>query len=132
MPVHYALDEERLVQMGLHNYWGYNSIAFFCLDPALASQREGAAMRDEFRGMVRTLHKAGIEVLLDVVYNHTAEGDGTGPTVSFRGLAPLPLSRERWHRRRRVAGLGPPQNMRIPSAPPCGLPMLSGCFMSLE
>ena len=86
MPVHYALDEERLVQMGLHNYWGYNSIAFFCLDPALASQREGAAMRDEFRGMVRTLHKAGIEVLLDVVYNHTAEGDGTGPTVSFRGL----------------------------------------------
>ena len=86
LPVHYALDEERLVQKGLHNYWGYNSIAFFCLDPALASQREGEAMRDEFRRMVRALHAAGIEVLLDVVYNHTAEGDETGPTVSFRGL----------------------------------------------
>ena len=86
MPVFYALDEERLVQMGLHNYWGYNTIAFFCLDPALASQREGAAVRDEFRGMVRALHAAGLEVLLDVVFNHTAEGDGTGPTISFRGL----------------------------------------------
>ncbi len=86
MPVHYALDEERLVQMGLHNYWGYNSIAFFCLDPALSSHRDGVGMRDEFRTMVRALHGAGIEVLLDVVYNHTAEGDGTGPTVSFRGL----------------------------------------------
>ena len=86
MPVHYALDEERLVQMGLHNYWGYNTIAFFCLDPALASAREGLAVRDEFRTMVRALHAAGIEVLLDVVYNHTAEGDGTGPTISFRGF----------------------------------------------
>ena len=86
MPVHYALDEERLAKMGLHNYWGYNSINFFCIDPALASHREGQAMRDEFRHMVRTLHQAGIEVLLDVVFNHTAEGDGTGPTVSFRGL----------------------------------------------
>ena len=86
MPVFYALDEERLARIGLHNYWGYNTIAFFSLDPALASQREGLAMRDEFRTMVRALHAAGIEVLLDVVYNHTAEGDGAGPTVGFRGL----------------------------------------------
>ena len=86
MPVHYALDEERLVQMGLHNYWGYNTIAFFCVDPALSSEREGQAVRDEFRSMVRTLHVAGLEVLLDVVFNHTAEGDDTGPTISFRGL----------------------------------------------
>jgi glycogen debranching enzyme GlgX len=86
MPVHYALDEERLVQMGLHNYWGYNTIAFFCVDPALSSQREGLAVRDEFRSMVRTLHAAGLEVLLDVVFNHTAEGGDTGPTISFRGL----------------------------------------------
>jgi glycogen debranching enzyme GlgX len=86
MPVHYALDEERLVQLGRHNYWGYNTIAFFCVDPALSSQREGLAVRDEFRSMVRTLHTAGLEVLLDVVFNHTAEGDNTGPTISFRGL----------------------------------------------
>ena len=86
MPVHYALDEERLAKMGLHNYWGYNTIGFFSLDPALSSQPEGQAMRNEFRHMVRTLHEAGIEVLLDVVFNHTAEGDGTGPSVSFRGL----------------------------------------------
>lgn len=86
MPVHYALDEERLARIGLHNYWGYNTIAFFCVDPALSHQREGMAVRDEFRAMVRTLHAAGIEVLLDVVFNHTAESDGTGPTISFRGL----------------------------------------------
>lgn len=86
MPVHYALDEERLKQMGLHNYWGYNTLAFFCVDPALSCHREGVAVRDEFRDMVRTLHTAGLEVLLDVVFNHTAEGDNTGPTISFRGL----------------------------------------------
>ena len=86
MPVFYALDEERLVQMGLHNYWGYNSIAFFCPDPALASARAGAGVRDEFRAMVRALHAAGIEVLLDVVFNHTAESGETGPTISLRGL----------------------------------------------
>jgi glycogen operon protein len=86
MPVHYAIDEERLVQMGLHNYWGYNPIAFFCPDPALASVADGRGVRDEFRQMVRTLHAAGIEVLLDVVYNHTAESGEDGPTISFRGL----------------------------------------------
>ena len=86
MPVHYAIDEERLVQMGLHNYWGYNPIAFFCLDPALASTTDGQAQRDEFRQMVRALHAAGIEVLLDVVYNHTAESGEDGPTLAFRGL----------------------------------------------
>jgi len=86
MPVHYAIDEERLVQMGLHNYWGYNPIAFFCPDPALASTSDGQGIRDEFRAMVRALHAAGIEVLLDVVYNHTAESGEDGPTISLRGL----------------------------------------------
>ena len=86
MPVHYALDEERLAQMGLHNYWGYNTLAFFSVNPALASRNGSATARDEFRSMVRSLHAAGIEVLLDVVFNHTAEGDGSGPTLSFRGL----------------------------------------------
>ena len=86
MPVHYALDEERLAHIGLRNYWGYNSLAFFALDPRLASAGQGQSPRDEFRAMVRVLHAAGIEVLLDVVFNHTAESDATGPTLGFRGL----------------------------------------------
>ena len=83
LPVHQSLDEERLVRMGLTNYWGYNTIGFFCPDPRLAST---AKPRDEFRRMVRQLHRHGIEVLLDVVYNHTAESDESGPTLSWRGL----------------------------------------------
>lgn len=86
LPVHYALDEQRLVTMGLTNYWGYNTLGFFCPSPRLASSHGGAAQRAEFRAMVAALHAAGIEVLLDVVYNHTAETDETGPTLSFRGL----------------------------------------------
>ena len=86
LPVHQALDEERLAGMGLHNYWGYNTLAFFAPDPRLASGHGGLNARDEFRSMVKTLHVHGIEVLLDVVFNHTAESDGTGPSVSFRGL----------------------------------------------
>lgn len=86
LPVHFAISEERLVKLGLRNYWSYNTLAFFCINPALASHTGGQSARDEFRAMVRSLHKAGIEVLLDVVYNHTAESDETGPTLSFRGL----------------------------------------------
>jgi glycogen operon protein len=86
LPVHQHIDEERLVQMGLRNYWGYNTIGFFCPEPRLAAGRDGRAVRNEFRGMVKHLHAAGIEVILDVVYNHTAEGDERGPTISFRGL----------------------------------------------
>jgi len=80
------LSEERLVKQGLRNYWGYNTLAFFCVDPRLASGTPGVSPRDEFRGMVSALHRAGIEVLLDVVYNHTAESDEAGPNLSFRGL----------------------------------------------
>jgi pullulanase/glycogen debranching enzyme len=86
LPVHFAVDEERLTQMGLVNYWGYNTLGFFCASPRLASGAEGRSPRDEFRHMVKALHAAGIEVLLDVVYNHTAESDETGPNLSFRGL----------------------------------------------
>ena len=86
LPVHYALDEERLAAMGLSNYWGYNTLAYFCVNPALASEAAGEGARNEFRGMVRALHAAGIEVILDVVFNHTAESGGDGPTISFRGL----------------------------------------------
>jgi glycogen operon protein len=86
LPVHSALDEERLAALGLRNYWGYNTLAFFAPNPRLASSRDGQAPRDEFRAMVKTLHAQGIEVLLDVVYNHTAESGGDGPSLSFRGL----------------------------------------------
>ena len=86
LPVHYALDEERLAGMGLRNYWGYNTLAFFAVNPRLASGQDGLTPRDEFRRMVKTLHAHGIEVLLDVVFNHTAESDETGPSLSFRGL----------------------------------------------
>ena len=86
LPVHYYLSEQRLVTMGLSNYWGYNTLGFFCPSPQLASGLDGISPRDEFRTMVRALHAAGLEVILDVVYNHTAESDHSGPTLSFRGL----------------------------------------------
>ncbi len=86
LPVHYAIDEPHLADKGLHNYWGYNSLGFFCPDPRWAKAQDPTAIREEFRAMVRALHVAGIEVLLDVVYNHTPEGNEFGPTLSFRGL----------------------------------------------
>jgi glycogen debranching enzyme GlgX len=86
LPVHFAIDEERLVKMGLRNYWGYNTLGFFCLNPSLVSAPSKQRPADEFRDMVKALHRAGIEVLLDVVYNHTAESEELGPTLSFRGL----------------------------------------------
>jgi glycogen debranching enzyme GlgX len=86
MPVHYSISEERLIKLGLSNYWGYNTIGFFCTNPRLASGVGGVSANDEFRAMVRRLHAARIEVILDVVYNHTAEAGDSGPTISFRGL----------------------------------------------
>ncbi|MGA8044359.1 MAG: glycogen debranching protein GlgX [Terracidiphilus sp.] len=71
---------------GLVNYWGYAPISFFSPHQAYSSQRHGAEPLDEFRDMVKALHRAGIEVILDVVYNHTAEGDASGPTLGFKGL----------------------------------------------
>ena len=86
LPVHYWLDEPRLTALGLSNYWGYNSIGFFAPSPRFASTQSQHSVRDQFRQMVKTLHANGIEVLLDVVYNHTAESDAQGPTISFRGI----------------------------------------------
>ncbi len=86
LPVHQHLDEERLVRLGLVNYWGYNTVGFFCPDPGLATVPDGTVARDEFRQMVRALHAAGIEVILDVVYNHTAEGGLPGPAIGPRGF----------------------------------------------
>ena len=86
LPVHQFIDERHLQPHGLRNYWGYNTVGFFCPSPRYATRPEGEVARDEFRTMVKALHAAGIEVLLDVVFNHTAEGDETGPTISWRGL----------------------------------------------
>jgi isoamylase len=85
MPVHQFVHDHRLERLGLRNYWGYNSIAYLAPHNGYAS-RPGHRVVNEFKAMVRTLHAAGIEVILDVVYNHTAEGNHLGPTLSFRGL----------------------------------------------
>jgi len=82
LPVHAFVDDRPLVQRGLVNYWGYNTIGFFAPEPRYATSQ---AVR-EFKTMVKTLHSAGFEVILDVVYNHTAEGNEKGPTLSFRGI----------------------------------------------
>jgi len=82
MPVHYFIDDRQLIERGLRNYWGYNTIGFF----APMSRYLATNSINEFRTMVKTMHTAGIEVILDVVYNHTAEGNQLGPTLSFRGI----------------------------------------------
>ncbi len=87
LPVQRHIDEKHLVDLGLTNYWGYNTLAYFMPEPGYAAASASAqAVRDEFRAMVDQLHRHGIEVVLDVVYNHTAEGGATGPTLSWRGL----------------------------------------------
>ncbi len=85
MPVHQMADDRHLVQRGLTNYWGYNTIGFFAPDGRFASGGEVSQVQ-EFKSMVKALHRAGLEVILDVVYNHTAEGDRFGPTICFRGV----------------------------------------------
>jgi glycogen operon protein len=82
MPVHCFVDDRRLVERGLRNYWGYNTIGFFAPEPRYSA----TGTVNEFKTMVKALHSAGIEVILDVVYNHTAEGNQLGPTLSFRGI----------------------------------------------
>ncbi len=85
MPVHHYVSDRSLEEKGLTNYWGYNSIAFFAPHVGYATGGRGKQVY-EFKSMVRTLHRAGIEVILDVVYNHTGEGNQLGPTLSFRGI----------------------------------------------
>ncbi len=90
LPVHFHVDEPHLQDLGMTNYWGYNTAAFFAPHPGYATkaaQEAGPhAVQDEFKGMVKLLHAAGLEVILDVVYNHTAEGGPDGQAISFRGL----------------------------------------------
>jgi isoamylase len=85
MPVHHAVADRHLVERGLTNYWGYNTLGFFAPDVRYATAGLGQQVT-EFKTMVKRLHRAGIEVILDVVYNHTAEGNHLGPTLSMRGI----------------------------------------------
>ncbi|WP_239118555.1 alpha-amylase family glycosyl hydrolase, partial [Paractinoplanes ferrugineus] len=86
MPVHQYVNDGGLIEKGLTNYWGYNTIGFFAPHNEYSSFGGDGGQVQEFKSMVKALHRAGIEVILDVVYNHTAEGNHLGPTLSFRGI----------------------------------------------
>jgi glycogen operon protein len=86
MPVHEFVDDKHLLDRHLRNYWGYNSINFFAPEARYSAAGDHGEQIGEFKAMVKALHRAGIEVILDVVYNHTAEGNQMGPTLSFRGI----------------------------------------------
>ena len=86
MPVHHSIDEPALTERRLTNYWGYNSIGFFAPEPGYSSASNADGRVQEVKAMVRALHEASIEVILDVVYSHTAEGNHFGPTLSMRGI----------------------------------------------
>ncbi|HWU58859.1 MAG TPA: glycogen debranching protein GlgX, partial [Microbacteriaceae bacterium] len=86
MPVHHFVQDSHLLEKGLSNYWGYNSIGFFAPHGAYSASGDDGSQVNEFRNMVKSLHAAGLEVILDVVYNHTAEGNHLGPTLSFKGI----------------------------------------------
>jgi isoamylase len=118
MPVHHAVDDRHLVERKLSNYWGYNSIGYFAPDSRFAVSGAGDQIA-EFKSMVRTLHAAGIEVILDVVYNHTAEGNQMGPTICFRGVdngAYYRLSPDQPRYYMDYTGCGNTLNMRHPRA----------------
>ncbi|MCV7201622.1 glycogen debranching protein GlgX [Mycolicibacterium peregrinum] len=86
MPVHQFMHDHRLLDLGLRNYWGYNTVGFFAPHFQYAATRHAGGAVAEFKTMVKAFHDAGIEVILDVVYNHTAEGNHLGPTINFRGI----------------------------------------------
>ena len=102
LPIHAFVDEPRLRARGLRNYWGYNSIGFFAPEPRYSA----SGTIDEFKAMVKALHAAGLELILDVVYNHTGEGDAEGPTLSFRGIDDEVYYRIRDHRYENFTGTG--------------------------
>jgi len=94
LPIHEHVDDRFLVEQGRVNYWGYNSLGYFAPDARYSSSGSRGEQVREFKAMVKTLHAAGIEVILDVVYNHTAEAGRTGPTLSFRGIDNLAYYRQ--------------------------------------
>ena len=117
MPVHHHTDEWHLVQKGLSNYWGYNTLSYFAPDLRYASSPFPLESVREFKMMVRALHAAGLEVILDVVYNHTAEGNHLGPTLSLRGIDNTASYRLQPHDARfyqDFTGCGNTLNMRSP------------------
>lgn len=111
LPIHQHADEERLAKLGLTNHWGYNTLGFFAPDHRYSSQGSAGEQLVEFKGMVKLLHQAGIEVILDVVYNHTAEGGPNGAALSLRGLDP-----QGWYRQPDVTGCGNTVDLRQPAA----------------
>jgi glycogen operon protein len=118
LPVHHFVHDQRLVQKGLRNYWGYNSIGYFAPHDEYASTPRRGGQVQEFRRMVKSLHQAGIELILDVVYNHTAEGGAGGPVLSFRGIdnhAYYKLADEDPRRYVDYTGCGNSMNMRHPN-----------------
>src|SRR5581483_6398900 len=86
LPVHHYITSKHLIDKKLIDYWGYNTISFFAPEAAYSSVGDTGGQVNEFKSMVKALHAAGFEVILDVVYNHTAEGNHIGPTLSFRGI----------------------------------------------
>ncbi len=88
LPVHVMADEDHLARSGRTNYWGYSTLGYFAPHPGYAASRDPLGVVAEFKTMVRALHQAGIEVVLDVVYNHTCEAGAVGPTLSWRGRTP--------------------------------------------
>ncbi len=86
LPVHHYIASQHLLEKGLTDYWGYNTMGFFAPEASFSSAGDRGGQVDEFKSMVKALHSAGLEVILDVVYNHTAEGNHFGPTFSFRGI----------------------------------------------
>jgi isoamylase len=86
LPVHQFVQDSHLQEKGLRNYWGYNSIGFFAPHGEYSSAGDGGGQVNEFKAMVKTLHEAGLEVIMDVVYNHTAEGNHMGPTLAMKGI----------------------------------------------
>ena len=122
LPVHQFVHDAQLVARGLRNYWGYQSIGYFAPHNEYSSRGDAGGQVDEFRRWSRALHAAGLEVILDVVFNHTAEGNEHGPTLCFRGLdnaayyrlagGPQPLRRR--HRQRQHASTPTsPQALRL-------------------
>lgn len=117
MPVHQFVNDTSLIEKGLSNYWGYNTIGFFAPQNTYSSSGTRGEQVEEFKSMVKALHEANIEVILDVVYNHTAEGNHMGPTLSFRGLdnaSYYRLVQDDLHHYFDTTGTGNSLNMRAP------------------
>ena len=117
LPVHHFVSEPHLLRKGLTNHWGYNTLGFFAPHAGYSSSGSRGQQVSEFKAMVRALHAAGLEVVLDVVFNHTADGDETGPTLLFRGIDNAAYYRLRAQDRSRyadVTGCGSTVDVREP------------------